>query len=102
MNKKQNKENPNNSCDLIVERQYRRQWTNEVARDLTRELCATYEDEQGVNHIDGTNMPQSEEIIRMLELILETLSPAIPGGVNSTEPAPSSRSAPILMRLFRD
>lgn len=79
MNKEKNKGNPNNNCARIAERQYRRQWTSEIARELTHELCATYEDEQGVNHIDGINMPQSEEIIRMLELILETLFPGYTG-----------------------
>ena len=32
-------------------------WTASVAVDITRAICATYEDEKGISHIDGGNMP---------------------------------------------
>ena len=48
-------------------------WCAELSRAITGAICATYEDEQGINQIDGSNMPQSEEIIAILEGILEIL-----------------------------
>ena len=66
-------------CNHRLDRQYPTRWSAETARRLTRELCATYQDERGVNHIDGSNMPQSDEVIRTLELLLELLFPGYTG-----------------------
>jgi serine O-acetyltransferase len=54
-------------------------WTSQAAAALTRKICATYADERGVNHLDGRNMPQSEEIIRILHHLLEILFPGYTG-----------------------
>ncbi len=68
-----------NLCDRSAQRRYTSLWNCDTARRITGDICATYEDERGVNHIDGVNMPQSDEIIRILELILETLFPGYTG-----------------------
>ena len=54
-------------------------WTVEAARRITRKICGTYEDEQGINHIDGNNMPQRDEVVAILEDILEILFPGYAG-----------------------
>ena len=55
------------------------EWTAELAGRLTKDICATYEDEQGVNHIDDSTMPQRDEIIQLLEMLLEILFPGYSG-----------------------
>jgi len=57
----------------------RARWSPALARRITDTICATYEDEKGINHIDGTNMPQSAEILGILESILEVLFPGYTG-----------------------
>lgn len=54
-------------------------WTAELAGDITRAICNTYEDETGISHIDGGNMPQRDEVIDVLERILEILFPGYTG-----------------------
>jgi len=54
-------------------------WTSDLAREITAAICATYEDERGINHLDGTNMPQSEVIIDILERTLEVVFPGYTG-----------------------
>lgn len=54
-------------------------WNARLAADITRGICSTYEDEEGINHIDGNNMPQREEVVAILEDILEILFPGYAG-----------------------
>ena len=54
-------------------------WNAKLAAQVTREICSTYEDEEGINHIDGNNMPQREEVVAILEDILEILFPGYTG-----------------------
>ncbi|MBT3376902.1 MAG: serine acetyltransferase [Lentisphaerae bacterium] len=55
------------------------QFTPELARELTASICETYEDERGINHLDGSNMPEREEILGILNDILEILFPGYSG-----------------------
>ncbi len=54
-------------------------WQAPMVLKLTKRICATYEDQEGVNVIDGINMPQSKEVIRLLELMLEVFFPGYTG-----------------------
>ena len=54
-------------------------WTPALMAEMTDSICATYEDEEGINHIDGTNMPQREKILAVLEQLLEILFPGYTG-----------------------
>lgn len=56
-----------------------REWTHEKAEQILRQICATYQDDRGINHIDGHNMPQREDVIAVLETILEVLFPGYAG-----------------------
>lgn len=55
------------------------QWTAELAGEVGAALCATYEDETGINHIDDSNLPQSSEILAVLDRLLELLFPGYSG-----------------------
>jgi len=67
------------ACPQALQRQFQSRWNADLARDVTAALCATYEDQTGINHIDGSNMPQSEEILGILEVLLELLFPGYSG-----------------------
>jgi len=67
------------SCPQLQAREFRSQWNAELAAEITDTVCATYEDETGINHIEGANMPQSEEVLAVLELLLEILFPGYSG-----------------------
>jgi len=56
-----------------------RKWTVETAERVLEHICATYQDDQGINHIDGMNMPQRDAILQILETILEVLFPGYSG-----------------------
>lgn len=58
------------------------QWTADLANEVLERICATYQDDQGINHIDGMNMPQRDDIIDVLENILEVLFPGYTGRYN--------------------
>ncbi len=75
----QTNSNQSQACNQSLNRHYNTRWTGELARKITHDLCATYEDERGVNHIDGINMPQSDQVIYALELILEVIFPGYTG-----------------------
>jgi len=54
-------------------------WNAELAARLTSAVCATYEDEEGINHLDGSNMPQRHEVVDILQHLLEILFPGYSG-----------------------
>lgn len=54
-------------------------WTSDYARYVTRRITATYQDEQGINHIGGLSMPQSQVVLQTLDLLLEVLFPGYTG-----------------------
>lgn len=55
------------------------EWSKERADGVTRDIVATYRDEQGINHLDDTNMPESGEIVRLLTELLEICFPGYTG-----------------------
>ncbi|MCK5801350.1 MAG: serine acetyltransferase [Lentisphaeria bacterium] len=57
----------------------REKWNAETARRVTSAVCDSYGDEQGINHIDGGNLPERNEIVRILGQILELLFPGYTG-----------------------
>ena len=54
-------------------------WNARLVGGITRDICATYNDDCGINHSDDRNMPQREEIIRILGYLLEILFPGYTG-----------------------
>jgi len=42
---------------------------------LVDRISATYEDEQGINHIEGFNLPNKKEILNILDELLEIIFP---------------------------
>jgi len=54
-------------------------WTHEKANELTERICATYQDGKGVNHLDESVIPQSEQVLNTLERIREILFPGYTG-----------------------
>ena len=42
---------------------------------LVDRISKTYEDQQGINHIEGFNLPNKKEIITILEELLEVIFP---------------------------
>jgi serine O-acetyltransferase len=66
-------------CANAQNRMYDSMWNTDLAHGITAAICDTYGDQTGINHIDGSNMPQSDEVIRILEVILEVLFPGYTG-----------------------
>ena len=54
-------------------------WDAATAQRITEAICATYEDDRGINHLDGGSMPERDAIIDVLERILEILFPGYTG-----------------------
>ena len=67
------------TCPQYQARTFTSRWTAEIADEITDAVCATYEDQTGINHIEGGNMPQSEEVLDVLEMLLEVLFPGYSG-----------------------
>jgi len=67
------------TCPRGGARTFASRWDAELARRITVGVCATYEDEQGINHLDGSNMPQRDEVLDVLTLVLELLFPGYSG-----------------------
>ncbi len=43
--------------------------------NLVNEICATYDDKTGINHIEGFNLPAEEEILEIISALLEIVFP---------------------------
>lgn len=54
-------------------------WTSDKASEITEAICATYQDHQGINHIDEENLPQSKHVLKSLELLTEIIFPGYTG-----------------------
>ena len=67
------------SCGKHAAKTFTSRWTPELARNLTAKVCATYEDGCGINHLDGSNMPQREVIIDILGSLQEVMFPGYSG-----------------------
>ncbi|HOK04263.1 MAG TPA: hypothetical protein PLN24_03305 [Victivallales bacterium] len=46
---------------------------------IVEKICATYSDEQGINHIEGFNLPNEEEVINILTELIEIVFPGYTG-----------------------
>jgi serine O-acetyltransferase len=66
-------------CALGRQHQHTGCWNVALAQEITDAICATYEDEEGINHLDGSNMPQREEILGILDDLLEVVFPGYSG-----------------------
>lgn len=67
------------TCEKRQTQLFNSRWDAALARRLTATLCETYKDGSAINHLDGSNMPQSEDIIRILGYTLEVLFPGYTG-----------------------
>ncbi len=72
-------DNCNKPCAGFPTRNFQSQWQPELARRLTRAICDTYEDGCGINHLDGSNLPESEKVIEILEELTDVLFPGYTG-----------------------
>lgn len=54
-------------------------WTPERTREITEGLYRTYQDDEGISHIDGANMPERVQILKALEDLLELCFPGYTG-----------------------
>lgn len=46
---------------------------------LVARICATYQDTQGINHIEGYNLPRQQEILDVLNKLMEIVFPGFSG-----------------------
>lgn len=74
-----NTERRNVHPDACVQPPYTPCWNEQKSRQVTEAVCATYQDERGINHLDDSNMPQSSQVLEALELLLEILFPGYTG-----------------------
>lgn len=51
----------------------------EFLDNMVGKICATYEDSQGINHIEGFNLPNEAEVTEILQEILEIIFPGYTG-----------------------
>lgn len=72
-------QDPRRPCLMGSSRSPSRQWDAAVAAAVTSALCETYEDDKGISHVDGGNMPQRDAVVGILEKILEVLFPGYTG-----------------------
>ena len=56
--------------------------TGEYLNDLVGKICATYQDEKGINHIEGFNLPRQQEILDVLSKLMEIVFPGFSGTHN--------------------
>jgi serine O-acetyltransferase len=47
--------------------------------DLVNSICSTYKDTQGINHIEGFNMPLEQNILTVIDKLLEIVFPGFSG-----------------------
>ena len=52
---------------------------NDYLNNLVNDICSTYEDTQGINHIEGFNMPLKRNILSIVEKLLEVIFPGFSG-----------------------
>ncbi len=55
------------------------QWTPELSRRITEQICDTYQDEKGINHLDEQSIPQSQKVLDSLNLLKEIIFPGYTG-----------------------
>jgi serine O-acetyltransferase len=67
------------TCRGWAGRRLTARWDAETADRVTQAICDSYDDEQGINHLDGGNMPERDVVVSVLEKILEILFPGYTG-----------------------
>ncbi|MCF7855864.1 MAG: serine O-acetyltransferase [Candidatus Pacebacteria bacterium] len=70
---------PSRTCTAAAARNFQSRWTLDLARKVTDAINSTYQDETGINHIDGAFMPQSDIVLGVLHTLLEVLFPGYTG-----------------------
>ncbi|OGV32024.1 MAG: hypothetical protein A2020_13940 [Lentisphaerae bacterium GWF2_45_14] len=75
-----------NHCDFIDE--------------LVESLCATYNDEKGINHIEGFNLPRQEEVLGIVRDLLELVFPGFSGEKNYSLKTIRYNIGEILSRVY--
>ncbi|MDD5699289.1 MAG: hypothetical protein PHH77_11800 [Victivallaceae bacterium] len=53
--------------------------TGEYLTGLVGRICATYQDEKGINHIEGFNLPRQQELLEVLDKLMEIVFPGFSG-----------------------
>ncbi len=62
-------------------------WEAELSRQVTQAICETYLDEEGISHLDGSDLPQRDRIIHALVQALELIFPGYTGRHSVTQAA---------------
>lgn len=52
---------------------------NDYLHELVERVCSTYKDTQGVNHIEGFNMPLKKNILSIIDKLIEVVFPGFSG-----------------------
>ncbi|MDD5597603.1 MAG: hypothetical protein PHV82_06640 [Victivallaceae bacterium] len=53
--------------------------TGKYLDGLVGRICATYQDTQGINHIEGYNLPRQQEILDVIDKLMEVVFPGFSG-----------------------
>ena len=67
---------------------------------LVERICDTYDDEKGINHIDGFNLPSEMEIISIVTDLLEIVFPGYTNAKNYSKKLVRYNIGDILSRLY--
>lgn len=46
---------------------------------LVESICRTYEDKKGINHVEGFNLPQHNEVLNIIHTLMEIIFPGFSG-----------------------
>lgn len=83
--------------DYQTQHQYR-----EFLDNLVNDICSTYEDQQGINHIEGFNLPSESEVLRILSDLLEVIFPGFSGKKDYCIATIRYNIGEIVARIFVD
>jgi serine O-acetyltransferase len=89
------------SCRRGRLRGFEPRWDLATAQRITDAVAATYEDKQGINHVDGTNLPEREETLAILDLIMEVLFPGYTGRSSFTRAGLQFTVGDHINRIYR-
>ena len=74
----------------------------EYLADLVERVCSTYDDQKGINHIEGFNLPNQAEILNILHELLEIIFPGFSGKKNYSMSTVRYAIGEILGRIYSD
>jgi serine O-acetyltransferase len=75
-------------------------WKHKKLKSLTHRLVKSYEKKQGINQIDGLNLPSSENIVEMIHDFFKIIFPGYLGRESITSTGVSYYAGNILEGLF--